>query len=39
MEFMMHKGMEGLHDFRVKVKTNDPVKPEMELVVLSDWGT
>jgi len=38
MEFMMHEGMEGLHDFRVKVKTNDPVNPEMELTVLSDWG-
>ena len=36
---MVEKGVEGLHDFRVKVKTNDPVKPEMELVVLSDWGT
>jgi hypothetical protein len=38
MEFMMHKGMEGVHDFRVKIKTNDPVSPEQELVVLSDWG-
>jgi len=38
MEFMMHKGMEGPHDFRVKVKTNAPVAPEMELGVLSDWG-
>jgi hypothetical protein len=38
MQFMMHKGMEGVHDFRVKVKTNDPVNPEQELVVLSDWG-
>jgi len=34
----MHKGMEGPHDFRVKVKTNDPVAPEMELAVLSDWA-
>jgi hypothetical protein len=34
----MHKGMEGPHDFRVKVKTNDPVAPEMMLTVLSDWG-
>jgi hypothetical protein len=38
MEFMMHEGMEGSHDFRVKVKTNDPVNAEMELAVLSDWG-
>ena len=33
----MHKGMEGPHDFRVKLKTNDPTTPEIELVVLSDW--
>jgi hypothetical protein len=38
MEFMMHKGMEGVHDFRVKIKTNDPVNSEMELAVFSDWG-
>ncbi len=38
MEFTMHKGMEGPHDFRVEVKTNDPLKPETELTVLSDWG-
>jgi hypothetical protein len=38
MEFMMHAGMEGPHDFRVKVRTNDPVEPEKELIVLSDWG-
>jgi len=38
MEFVMHAGMEGPHDFRVKVITNDPTKPETELVVLSDWG-
>ena len=38
MEFTMHKGMDGPHDFRVKVITNDPVKTEIELVVLSDWG-
>ena len=34
----MHQGMEGVHDFRVKVKTNDPANPEQELAVLSDWG-
>ena len=33
----MHEGMEGPHDFRVKIKTNDPANPEMELAVLSDW--
>lgn len=34
----MHKGMEGPHDFRVKVDTNDPANPETELTVLSNWG-
>ncbi len=34
----MHKGMEGLHDFRVKIKTNDPANSETELTVLSNWG-
>ncbi len=33
----MHAGMEGPHDFRVKVRTNDPDLPVKELVVLSDW--
>jgi hypothetical protein len=37
MEFMMHAGMEGPHDFRVHVRTNDPVEPDKELIVLSDW--
>ena len=34
----MHAGMEGPHDFRVKVRTNDPGEPVKELIVLSDWG-
>jgi hypothetical protein len=38
MEFMMHQGMEGKHDFRVVVKTNDPLEPQKELRVLSNWG-
>jgi hypothetical protein len=37
MQFMMHAGMEGPHDFRVQVKTNDPKVPDKELVVLSNW--
>ena len=37
MQFTMHAGMEGPHDFRVHLKTNDPAEPEKELVVLSDW--
>jgi hypothetical protein len=38
MEFMMHAGMEGPHDFRVKLRTNDPQQPLKELIVLSNWG-
>jgi hypothetical protein len=37
MTFMMHDGMDGQHDFRVLVQTNDPVNPEQELTVLSNW--
>jgi hypothetical protein len=29
--------MEGPHDFRVHVRTNDPIEPEKELTVLSNW--
>ncbi len=38
MEFMMHEGMDGPHEFRVHVQTNDPNQPEKLLTVLSDWG-
>ena len=34
----MHKGMDGPHEFRVHVLTNDPTQPEKLLTVLSDWG-
>ncbi len=34
----MHQGMEGPHDFRMQVKTNDPDQPVTELTILSDWG-
>ncbi len=33
----MHAGMEGFHDFRVHLITNDPAEPEKTLVVLSNW--
>jgi hypothetical protein len=33
----MPPGMGGPHDFRVQLKTNDPIQPEKELVVLSNW--
>jgi hypothetical protein len=38
MEFMMHAGMDGQHEFRVHVLTNDPQGPEKLLTVLSYWG-
>jgi hypothetical protein len=37
MQFTMHPGMEGPHDFRVDLRTNDPSQPSKELVVLSNW--
>jgi hypothetical protein len=30
--------MGGPHQFLVRVRTNDPVTPERQLVVRSDWG-
>lgn len=35
--FMMHAGMDGLHDFRVHLVTNDPAQPDKEIKVLSNW--
>jgi hypothetical protein len=37
MSFTMHEGMDGPHDFRVNLVTNDPAQPETELAVLSNW--
>ena len=37
IQFTMHAGMEGMHDFRVHLPTNDPVQPERTLTVLSNW--
>ncbi len=37
MQFTMHPGMEGAHEFRVHLRTNDPIDPDKQLVVLSDW--
>lgn len=37
LRFTMHAGMEGPHDFRVHLRTNDTATPETELVVKSDW--
>lgn len=38
LQFMMHEGMGGPHDFRVYLETNDPVEPVKEIALLSDWG-
>jgi hypothetical protein len=35
--FMMHAGMDGLHNFAVHLKTNDPVTPDLVVNVLSNW--
>ncbi len=37
MQFMMHEGMEGMHDFRVHLESNDPKQAERSLTVLSNW--
>lgn len=37
LQFSMHEGMDGPHDFRVRVLTNDLLEPEQEVVVLSNW--
>jgi hypothetical protein len=37
LEFLMHDGMAGPHDFRVEVRTNDKQAPNKELAVLSNW--
>jgi hypothetical protein len=37
MQFTMHEGMGGPHDFRVYLNTNDPEQPERVLTVLSNW--
>ncbi len=37
MEFTMPEGMGGKHNFLVRLKTNDPARPELKLTVLSNW--
>lgn len=37
VQFKMHKGMEGPHDFRLHIPTNDPQGPDRELVILSNF--
>ncbi len=37
MQFTMHEGMDGVHDFRVHLLSNDPQQPDRTLAVLSNW--
>ena len=36
--YTMHEGMGGPHDFAVHLLTNDPVKPDLVVHVLTQWG-
>jgi len=38
MAFMMHAGMDGMHDFEVHIPSNDSTWGEKTLTVLSNWG-
>jgi hypothetical protein len=33
----MHAGMDGPHDYRIALKTDDPAQPVTELRVTSNW--
>jgi len=37
MRFTMHRGMDGPHDFRVHLVTDDPAGPDRTVRVLSNW--
>jgi hypothetical protein len=37
MQFMMHEGMDGKHNFLVHLPSNDPKQPDRTLTVLSNW--
>lgn len=37
VQFTMNPGMDGPHDFRIHLRTNDPLEPEKELQILSNW--
>ena len=37
VRFSMHAGMDGPHEFRVHIRTNDPVEPDKQVVILSNW--
>jgi hypothetical protein len=37
VRFTMHDGMEGQHEFRVHLRTNDPAQPDKQLTIRSNW--
>lgn len=37
LSFSMHEGMDGPHDFRLHINTNDPDEPEKTITILSNW--
>jgi len=37
VSFAMHAGMDGFHDFRLHLPTNDPAQSDREIVILSNW--
>ena len=37
MQFMMHEGMDGKHNFEVHIPSNDPQTPDLVMNVLSNW--
>jgi len=37
VSFTMPKGMGGLHDFRLRLRTNDPAQSDREIIILSNW--
>lgn len=37
LDFSMHGDMGGFHDFRVHLLSNDALKPDYVLTVLSNW--
>jgi hypothetical protein len=37
MRYTMHPGMDGQHDLRIHLRSNDPANPEIQLTALSNW--
>jgi hypothetical protein len=37
MRYTMHPGMDGQHDLRIHLRSNDPNNPEIQLTALSNW--